>query len=336
MEAETIQLTPVSTSSQLPDFATTLKQHQQTLRRNVALDILQVNVGKLCNLACHHCHVDAGPKRTEIMSWATMQHLLRLLDATEPSPHTVDITGGAPELNPYFRDFVSACRERGIHVIDRCNLTVLFEDNQQDTAQFLAQNNVEIVASLPCYSLENVDKQRGIGTFDKSIRALQQLNALGYGQPDSGLVLNLVYNPLGAHLPPAQQQLEADYKQQLQQNFDIVFNHLLTITNMPIKRFAHQLDNDNALESYMQLLLDNFNPGAAENIMCRNLVSIGWDGAIYDCDFNQMLEIPLNDNKRNISELSSLQQLCETPIATDLHCYGCTAGSGSSCSGALA
>ena len=251
---------------------------------------LQINVGKLCNQACHHCHVEAGPKRTEIMTAEVAQRTLTLL-AASPTIETVDITGGAPELNPNFRRFVTEARALGVHVIDRCNLTVLLERGMEDLAEFLAKHQVEVVASLPCYTAENVDKQRGRGVFDKSIRALQLLNTLGYGLPDSKLQLNLVYNPLGAFLPPPQEKLEADYKQQLRSHFDIEFHRLFTVTNMPIKRFADFLYQSGKYESYMGLLVNHFNRQTVPNLMCRSLVSVGWDGGLYDCDFNQMLEI---------------------------------------------
>ena len=314
-------------------FQNTLNEKGLTVDRK-PMEILQVNLGKLCNQACHHCHVEAGPKRTEIMEKATIDRLLDLLDGAK-GIHTVDLTGGAPELNPHFRYFVRALRQRGLGVIDRCNLTVLFEKGQEDTAVFLRDNQVEIVASLPCYSRENVDKQRGKGVFNKSIRGLQWLNELGYAQQGSGLTLTLVYNPVGAFLPPDQAKLEADYRAELRDLFQIEFSDLFTITNMPIKRFLHFLDRSGKLDEYMSLLIENFNPRAAEGVMCRNLVSIGWDGELYDCDFNQMLEIPLAFNKRTIWDIESLGDLVSESIAFADHCYGCTAGSGSSCGGSL-
>ncbi|MCB0341603.1 MAG: arsenosugar biosynthesis radical SAM protein ArsS [Bdellovibrionales bacterium] len=318
----------------LPAFAVTAKKHGVSLGRR-PIEILQINVGKLCNQACLHCHVEAGPKRTEVMEKPTFDRLLELLRGSD-SIHTVDLTGGAPELNPHFFEFVAAVRAMGKEVIDRCNLTVLFEPGQEDTAGFLREHRVQVVASLPCYSQENVEKQRGRGVFDKSIRALQWLNSLGYGKSGTGLLLNLVYNPGGAFLPPEQKKLEQDYKQQLKDHFDIEFNNLFTITNMPIKRFLHDLERQNRLEDYMQLLLDNFNPQAAEEVMCRNLVSVGWDGQLYDCDFNQMLDLPLAFEKQSIWDIQSLTEIIDKPIALGDHCYGCAAGSGSSCGGALA
>lgn len=318
----------------LTPFAQTLRRHGLAPRRT-PLEILQVNVGKLCDLACRHCHVEAGPKRTEIMEWATIERLLELL-AAAPGVHTVDITGGAPELNPHFRTLVREARKLGKTVMDRCNLTVLFREGQEDTARFLADQGVQIVASLPCYTQVNVEKQRGLHVFNPSIEALQTLNRLGYGQPGSVLELDLVYNPLGPSLPPAQNQLEKTYRQELSKHFGIVFNHLYTITNMPIKRFLHQLELSGQYETYMHTLLDAFNPRAAEGIMCRNLLSVGWDGQLYDCDFNQALELPLGGRRRSLWDITSLEQADREPIAFRDHCYGCTAGAGSSCGGALA
>ncbi|MFK7867174.1 MAG: arsenosugar biosynthesis radical SAM (seleno)protein ArsS [Alphaproteobacteria bacterium] len=316
----------------MKQFEAALREHDITLTRN-GVKILQVNIGKKCNQACHHCHVEAGPNRTENMNLQTIDRLLALL-SNEPDIHTVDITGGAPELNPHFRYFVTEIRKMGKKIIDRCNLTVFFEAGQADTAEFLAQHQVEVVASLPCYIADNVDAQRGKGVFGKSIAALQKLNDLGYGQAGSGLTLNLVYNPVGEHLPPAQEQLEADYHAHLKQEFGIIFNHLFTITNMPIKRYAHALTRDGKMDDYMQLLIDNFNPRAVSGVMCSEQISIGWDGQIYDCDFNQMLEIPLNWQARNIEDIKGLSDL-ESGIAVASHCFGCTAGAGSSCGGAL-
>lgn len=313
---------------------------QQTLKENgirpdrTPVEILQINVGKFCNQACHHCHVDAGPKRTEIMNRQTAERILELMKAT-PSIHTVDITGGAPELNPHFRYLASQAQISGKQVIDRCNLTVLFEKGQENTAEFLAQHKIEIVASLPCYTRENVDRQRGNGVFDKSIRALILLNNLGYGRGNSGLLLNLVYNPLGPSLPPPQEKLESDYKRELKDLFDIEFNHLLTVTNMPIHRFLEDLQRQGKVDDYMTVLVNSFNPHAAQGVMCRNLISIGWEGQIYDCDFNQMLEIPAGGTRRTIWDIQSLDEFAHNNIAFENHCYGCTAGAGSSCGGAI-
>ena len=335
MAAET-KVLPILNPSihvEAPDFEGTLQQNGLEPLRRGAVTTLQINVGKLCNQACHHCHVEAGPKRTEIMQADVADRILGLLSRT-PSIRTVDITGGAPELNENFSRFVLLARSLGRHVIDRCNLTVLFEPGQEDLAEFLAGNKVEIVASLPCYTAENVDQQRGRGVFEKSIAALRQLNALGYGQEDSPLQLNLVYNPLGASLPPVQEKLEADYKKQLREKFGLEFNRLFTITNMPISRFADFLARTGKLQSYMGLLVNHFNPGTVEDLMCRSMVSVGWDGQIYDCDFNQMMEINA-PGKKTVWDVASFDAFAGARIATAGHCYGCTAGSGSSCGGSL-
>ena len=313
---------------------------QETLNRN-GLDlsrrkteILQINVGKLCDLACLHCHVEAGPKRTEIMTRETAERIIGLLEKS-PGIHTVDITGGAPELNPNFRFLVEESKKSGREVIDRCNLTVFFQKGQEETPYFLKEYRVQIVASLPCYSKENVDQQRGRGVFEESIHVLQLLNELGYGREGTRLLLHLVYNPVGFYLPPSQAELEADYKEELRRLFGIEFNRLFTITNMPIKRFLHQLEREGKFQEYMDLLIDNFNPQAALGVMCRNLISVGWDGQIYDCDFNQMLEIPVGGRKRTIWEIESFEEFSSAKIAFAGHCYGCTAGAGSSCQGTL-
>jgi radical SAM/Cys-rich protein len=293
-----------------------------------------VNVGKRCNQACLHCHVEAGPKRTEIMEAATADRIIELLAASR-GVHTVDITGGAPELNPHFKRLVEAARDLHLHVIDRCNLTVLLLEGQLDTAAFLARNRVEVVASLPCYSANNVNKQRGRGVFGQSIRALRQLNQLGYGHPGTGLVLNLVYNPLGAFLPPAQASLENDYRTRLKADFDVVFDNLFTLANMPIARFRQDLDRSGDLWRYERMLADAYNPTNVEGLMCRDLVSISWDGRMYDCDFNQMLEMPVPCGRRDIWQIERFDELAGGGIALADHCYGCTAGAGSSCGGAL-
>ena len=315
------------------DFAQTLATHGHDGLRRTAVDTVQVNVGKRCNQACHHCHVDAGPKRTESMSQDVAAAVVALIER-HPQIALVDVTGGAPELNPHFRWLVTTVRQLGRRVIDRCNLTILFEPGQETLAEFLAAQQVEVVASLPCFGPENVDQQRGVGVFDKSIAALRQLNALGYGQPGSALRLDLVYNPLGATLPPPQAGLEADYRRQLRDAFGIEFHQLLTITNMPISRFAATLERTGALATYMGLLVNHFNAVTVDGLMCRSLLSVGWDGRLYDCDFNQMLDLPL-PGPRTIWELSDLAQLAGRPVATASHCFGCTAGAGSSCSGTL-
>ena len=296
------------------------------------LSILQVNLGYLCNLSCTHCHVNAGLKRTEIMAKKTVDEVLAFIE--KHSIHTLDLTGGAPEMNPHFRYLVEQARLNNIKVIDRCNLVILLEQGYEDTAEFLAEQQVEIVASLPCYLADNVDKQRGKGTFDKSITALQRLNALGYGQDNSPLILNLVFNPQGASLPPPQQALEQAYKQHLAEQYGIVFNQLYALTNLPIQRFGHVLLKTGQFDDYLQLLKNNFNPLALAKVMCRNTLSVDWQGFVYDCDFNQMLRLPLaGKSPQHLSELST--ELSGQPIATMQHCYGCTAGQGSSCSGSI-
>jgi radical SAM/Cys-rich protein len=317
-------------------FAERVRQADIRLTRT-GIDTVQLNVGKLCNQACVHCHVDAGPKRTEVMDRRTAELALELVRAAKAQ--TVDVTGGAPELNPSFRFVVEQARHDGCHVMDRCNLTVLFEPGQEDLPEFLAGLRVEVVASLPCYLAENVEKQRGRGVYEKSIAALRRLNALGYGHEGSGLVLNLVYNPVGAHLPPPQPQLEADYKRELDTRFGIRFNHLYTLTNMPIARFAHLLRREGKLEAYLELLATAFNPATLDRVMCRHLLSVSWDGFLYDCDFNQMLDLrlgtgrPLRLGEHPAAELVRLLE--HRDIRVGSHCYGCTAGAGSSCGGTL-
>ena len=298
------------------------------------LDTLQVNLGYRCNQSCLHCHVNAGPNRTEMMGDATLALIPRVLAARGLG--TLDITGGAPELHPGFRDLVRAARQQDVRVIDRCNLTILFEPGQDGLAAFLAEQRVEVVASMPCYSAANVDRQRGDGVFDKSIAALRQLNALGYGQPDSRLVLNLVYNPQGASLPPGQQALEADYKRELFSHFGIVFNQLFALTNMPIQRFGSTLVSKGLFDSYMDLLKGSFQPENLPGVMCRNTVSVDWQGWLSDCDFNQQLGLPLGTSglQRHLRDLLK-NALDDQPIRVAGHCYGCTAGQGSSCGGAL-
>ncbi|MCW9030481.1 MAG: arsenosugar biosynthesis radical SAM protein ArsS [Gammaproteobacteria bacterium] len=299
------------------------------------LETLQVNLGYLCNQSCLHCHVNAGPKRKEIMQKETIEDIIRFLDKSNIK--RLDLTGGAPELNPYFRYLVSAAVEMGIHVIDRCNLTVLHEPGQEDTADFLAQHQVEIVASLPCYLEENVDGQRGDGVFHTSVEAIHLLNKTGYGIEGSELKLNLMYNPTGAHLPPAQCQLEQDYKRELKQRYGIVFNHLFTLTNMPIKRFGSSLISKGEFDNYMALLKSAYKTTNLETVMCRSLISVDWKGHVYDCDFNQMLELPLTEKgkKMHLNDVTN-ENLQQREIMIADHCYGCTAGQGSSCGGALA
>lgn len=319
------------------DFQSALARHGCAPLMRKELTTLQINVGKLCNQACHHCHVEAGPKRKEIMPHPVARRILDLLEK-ERGINTVDITGGAPELCPEFPTLVRESRRMGKHVIDRCNLTILFEPGMEGLAEFLTGNQVEIIASLPCYLEENVDKQRGRGVHRKSIRALQLLNSLGYGLPGSKLALNLVYNPLGPSLPPQQGKLEAEYKRELKQRYGIEFHRLFTITNMPIKRFAEALARSGETDKYMALLANHFNAGTVEGLMCRSLVSVGWDGRLYDCDFNQMLDMGLEDGRvdaLNIWQIESLSDLAKRSIAVGSHCFGCTAGAGSSCGGSL-
>jgi radical SAM/Cys-rich protein len=305
------------------------------LRRRT-LETLQVNVGYVCNQTCLHCHVNAGPTRTESMTRETAGQVLEYLAASGAA--TLDLTGGAPELNAHFRDLVRGARARGARVIDRCNLTILFEPGQEDLAQFLAAERVEIVASLPCYTPELVDRQRGKGVYEKSIDAIRALNALGYGVAGSGLTIDLVYNPQGASLPPAQEKLEADYKRILGDKFGIVFNRLFTIANMPIQRFGSTLVSKGQFSDYMKLLRSAHSDANLETVMCRSLVSVDWQGYLYDCDFNQMLGLPLKVAGRTRPHLRDVlgKDLSGNPVVVRDHCYGCTAGQGSSCGGALA
>ena len=304
--------------------------------RRQRLETLQVNLGYKCNQTCVHCHVNAGPTRTEMMSRETVSEVIAYLKAS--GVQTLDVTGGAPELNPHFRTLVLAARNLGVRVMDRCNLTVLEQPGQEDTAQFLAANHVEIIASLPCYLENNVNAQRGAGVFETSIRALKALNALGYGREGSGLALSLVYNPQGPSLPPAQDQLKADYRRHLGENYGVAFNHLYVLTNMPIQRFGSMLISKGQFEHYMDVLKNAYRPQNLETVMCRTLVSVDWRGTVYDCDFNQMLGLPLRLNGRPRTHLRQLtgEDLDGNPIAVRDHCYGCTAGQGSSCGGALA
>ncbi|MCP5326539.1 MAG: arsenosugar biosynthesis radical SAM protein ArsS [Oceanospirillaceae bacterium] len=304
--------------------------------RRQRLEILQVNLGYRCNLSCTHCHVNAGPRRTEMMDAQGIELVLQAIKRL--GIKSLDLTGGAPELHPQFRYLVAEARAMGCEVIDRCNLTILQEPGQEDLAEFLAQQGVTVVASMPCYTADNVDKQRGKGVFDGSIAALKALNLQGYGMPGSGLHLNLVYNPGGAFLPPSQQKLQADYKQRLLDDWGIHFNELFTITNMPIARFGSQLITKGEFTRYMQLLIDNYQPQNLHTVMCRNTISVDWQGYLYDCDFNQMLEMGLqtpDGERRHLRELITTD-LSGEPIMVAGHCFGCTAGQGSSCGGALA
>jgi radical SAM/Cys-rich protein len=323
----------ISESVSDPHFAATLARHGIRALTRKSPATLQVNVGKLCNQACHHCHVDAGPKRTERMTRATAERVLEVL-AASPRVETMDITGGAPELNPNFAMLVERTRALGRKVIVRCNLTVTQEPGMEWLVDFYRHSSVELVCSLPCYTAENTDRQRGSGVFEKSIAALHQLNDAGFAR--GGLRLDLVYNPIGASLPPPQAELEARYHGELAHNFGVVFDHLLTITNMPIARFANQLRTTGSDSAYMRLLVNHFNPATVDALMCRDLVSVGWDGRLYDCDFNQMLEIPLGASAATIWDVDDVGALAGARIATGSHCFGCTAGAGSSCGGAIA
>jgi len=298
-----------------------------------SIDVFQINVGKLCNQTCRHCHVDAGPDRTEVMTRETAEQCIAAVERS--GARTVDITGGAPELHPVFRTLVTEAKRLGCHVIDRCNLTVLSVRSQAGTAEFLAEHEVEVVASLPYFQARQTDAQRGNGVFDKSIEALRRLNALGYAD-GNGRRLNLVTNPVGAFLPPRQAAVEADFKRELRRRHDVRIDGVFTITNLPISRFLEFLLETGNYEGYLQRLIDAYNPAAAENVMCRDMVSIGWDGVLYDCDFNQMLEIPVSAKAgRHVRDFDR-EAFLRRRIRTGRHCFGCTAGAGSSCGGEIA
>jgi radical SAM/Cys-rich protein len=316
-----------------PLFSQALADHNLCCRRK-RTDVLQLNLGKLCNLTCVHCHVNAGPKRREIITRKTVDRILGWLSETDIS--TVDLTGGAPEMMPDFRYLVGQLRKmpQVETIIDRCNLTILLEPGYEWLGDFLVEHRVKIVASMPCYRLENVDAQRGDGVFDSSIRALQLLNRLGYGRID-GLPLDLVYNPNGDFLPPDQTELETDYKRELKKNFDIDFHRLYTLANMPIGRFASRLKHSGKLDAYMELLIEAFNPASVAGLMCQNTLSVGWQGEVYDCDFNQQLGMQWKNGVPLFLWDLDPERLEGGSIATDNHCFGCTAGSGSSCGGAL-
>ncbi|MFT4679013.1 MAG: radical SAM/Cys-rich protein [Flavobacteriales bacterium] len=317
---------------ELPRFADKLKAQQSLPLRPVGIDIFQVNVGYMCNQVCSHCHVDAGPDRKEIMTKQTMQQCIDLLSKT--GAHTLDLTGGAPEMNPNFEWFVEQASKVGVKdFIVRSNLTILVANKKYyHLPEFFAKHNVHVVSSLPFYNRERTDKQRGDGVFDKSIRALIALNEQGYGQDGSDLKLDLVYNPSGAFLPGDQQALENDFKKALKEDFDIDFNSLFTITNLPISRFLEYLVASDNYEDYMTALVDAYNPGAVDAVMCKNTLSISWDGNLFDCDFNQMLNLPVAAKSRHISDVD-LVELLDRDIIVSQHCYGCTAGAGSSCQG---
>lgn len=298
------------------------------------IETFQVNVGKMCNQVCKHCHVDAGPDRKEIMTKETMQQCLEALK-NNPSLKTVDLTGGAPEMNPDFRWFAEEIKKLNRHIIVRCNLTIILANKKyHNLPQFYKQHNIEVVSSLPFYTQDRTDRQRGNGVFEDSIKALQMLNEIGYGKDGTGLILNLVYNPAGAFLPPSQHALEIEYKHALMEKYGISFNNLYAITNLPISRFLDYLLQTGNYEKYMEKLVDAYNPIAAQNVMCRNTISVGWDGSLYDCDFNQMLELKLACSSNHISQFN-IESLNKRNIVIGQHCYGCTAGAGSSCGGAV-
>jgi radical SAM/Cys-rich protein len=315
-------------------FKQKLQQSNLYPLKPTGIQIFQVNIGKMCNQTCKHCHVDAGPDRKEIMARETMQQCIDVLNKN-PQLKIIDITGGAPELNPNFRWFVDEIRKLNRHVIVRCNLTIILANKKYSfLPEFYKQNNIEVISSLPFYAKDRTDRQRGNGVFEDSIKALQMLNNVGYGKEGTGLILNLVYNPAGAFLPPAQSSLEKEYKQELKGKFEIEFNSLFTITNMPINRYLDYLIKSGNYDAYMEKLVNAYNPAATANVMCRNMISVGWDGYLYDCDFNQMLELRVNGNSIHINEFQ-IEELNERNIKTGQHCYGCTAGSGSSCGGAV-
>lgn len=321
-------------SSRFPSFSENLSKFGLKPLSPLKLDTLQINLGKMCNQTCAHCHVDAGPNRIEIMTKSTMEQCLKAIENANLA--TVDLTGGAPEMNPNFRWFVAEIRKLGVHITDRCNLTIIRSNPKYyDLPLFFKDHQVEVVSSLPHYSAVRTDRQRGRGVFEKSIKALHMLNEVGYGQPHTDLKLNLVYNPTGCFLPGSQAELERDFRLKLRHDFGIEFNHLYCITNMPISRFLNYLITTDNLERYMETLIQAFNPRAAQGVMCRNLISVGWDGKLYDCDFNQMLEMQLEREVDHISKFD-VEKLSHRNIKVHSHCYGCTAGSGSSCGGVTA
>ncbi len=328
------QLVVLSPANNAVRFQAKLQEAGIETLASQRIEILQVNLGKLCNMTCEHCHVDAGPDRKEIMQQAEIDACIDVLRC-HPRIRTLDLTGGAPEMNPHFRKIVAAARDLDRHVIDRCNLTILLAKGFEYLPEFLADKQVEIVASLPCYLEENTDAQRGEGAYSKSIEALRKLNELGYGREGTGLILTLVYNPVGPNLPPDQGRLESDYRRELFHRFGITFNRLFTITNMPVSRYLEYLLRTGEYESYMDKLINAFNPSAVEGLMCRNTLSVGWDGQLFDCDFNQMLELNVTSSlPQTIHEFDD-DALSKRTIIVGQHCFGCTAGSGSGCQGAI-
>lgn len=328
------QLKILNDHKSFPDFDSLYRTTGEKLLTARQIEILQVNIGKMCNQVCKHCHVDAGPDRKEIMTKETMKVCVDILRLNNIP--IVDITGGAPELNPDFKWFIHEISNLNKHIIVRSNLTILSANGFEDYAEFIAGNKIEIISSLPFYKAGFTDKQRGEGVFDKSIIVIKKLNSLGYGKDNSDLKLNLVYNPVGAYLPASQESLEKEYKKELWNNYQVVFNNLYTITNMPISRFLDYLIASGNYEAYMEKLINAFNPAAALNVMCRNTLSVGWDGYLYDCDFNQMLELRLNHGAPNHIKDFDLNKIEFRRIVTGQHCFGCTAGAGSSCGGATA
>ena len=328
------QLKIINQPSKLPYFDQKLEEIGEGPLKASDIEIFQINLGKMCNQVCKHCHVDAGPDRKEIMTKETMQLCLKALTATKIP--TVDLTGGAPELNPNFKWFVNEIKNLDRHIIVRSNLTILEANGFEDYAEFMAKHKIEIVSSLPYYKATLTDKQRGEGVFAKSLSAIKKLNDLGYGKEGSGLIFNIVYNPVGAFLPPSQEGLQKDYKRELLNNHGLVFNNLYTITNMPISRYLDYLIVSGNYDSYMEKLVSSFNPLAAKNVMCKFTLSVGWDGYLYDCDFNQMLELMVNHGAPTHIKDFNEATLVGRRIVTGQHCYGCTAGAGSSCGGATA
>lgn len=326
---------PLSTPPHQGSFDTALANHNGHSLQPTTLEIFQINLGKLCNMTCRHCHVDAAPDRREVMDRDTVNACLAAIDQT--NVHTIDLTGGAPELNPHFRYLVDECTQRGKKVIDRCNLTVLLLPTMHDLPQWLAERQVEIVCSLPHYRQRNTDAQRGDGTFEKSIAALKNLNAAGYGQGDPNRCLTLMSNPVGAFLSSSQVSLEQEWKAGLLKHHGITFDRLITLNNMPISRYLEWLESSNNLQRYMELLVNSFNPGTIAGLMCRNTLSVSWDGRLFDCDFNQMLELECQPNNGHPMQIHNFhpERLTQRSIVTGRHCFGCTAGGGSSCGGSI-
>jgi radical SAM/Cys-rich protein len=330
-----IEILETKAENQLPFFSDKLEVIGMSPLKPTGIEIMQVNMGKMCNQVCKHCHVDAGPDRKEIMTQETMLHILDVLKTTNIP--IVDLTGGAPEMNPHFRWFVVEIAKLGRHIMVRCNLTIILANPKyHDLPQFFKDHKIEVVSSLPFYTSARTDRQRGDGVFGRSIEALKRLNEVGYGKTGSDLILNLVYNPAGAFLPPSQEALEKEFKTALKKDFNIEFNSLYAITNLPISRFLDYLVKSGNYESYMQELIDAFNPAAAVSVMCRNTLSIGWDGYLYDCDFNQMLDLKVSHAKAQHISTFDLDALNNREIVVGRHCFGCTAGSGSSCGGSVA